>query len=301
MAMSYTSLTAAKGTPGAIATWVNYTKLDIGTVVDEAQALLYGEGRLRTREMKTSYDFTLAVNQAYLPLPTGFLDPIGDLQMATFNTRVKHKDAAYVKNNRNYTETLGTLGTDPFTTTTSSNTVSVNLPGHGFTQASVFYTTGAAAFNGATITGTFPINGITDANNFTIDISILGPTPSGSGSGGGAAVTYICDAIVPGTPLFWAIWDERVQFDQPAFQTTLCRLHYYQSLPLLAKTSNETNFLTNRYPKLMRVACLAAAAEFMKDDAEYQKYVTRLVQSIEAISMENDMHERGMELDPYIP
>jgi hypothetical protein len=300
MAMSYTSLTAAKGTPGSIATWTNYTKLDIGTIVDEAQALIYGEGRLRAREMKTSFDFTLTINQAYLPLPTGFLDPIGDLQMATFNSRVKHKDEAYVKNNRNYTETSGTLGTNPFTTTNLSNTVTVNLPGHGFSQASVFYTTGATAFNGATIAGTFPVNGLIDANNFTIDISVLGTTPSGSGAGGGAAITYIADVLQPGTPLFWGIWDERIQVDQPAFQVTLCRLQYYQSLPLLSST-NPTNFLTNRYPKPMRIACLAAAAEFMKDDTEYQKYMTRLVQSIEAISMENDMHNRGMELDPYIP
>jgi hypothetical protein len=41
MAMTYNSLTAAKGTSGAVATWVAYTKLDVPVIVDEAQALIY--------------------------------------------------------------------------------------------------------------------------------------------------------------------------------------------------------------------------------------------------------------------
>jgi hypothetical protein len=41
MAMSYDSLTAAKGTAGAITTWVSYTLLDIPTILDEAQTLLW--------------------------------------------------------------------------------------------------------------------------------------------------------------------------------------------------------------------------------------------------------------------
>ena len=32
----------AKGVTGSVATWVSYTLLDIPTIVDEAQALLYG-------------------------------------------------------------------------------------------------------------------------------------------------------------------------------------------------------------------------------------------------------------------
>jgi len=300
MAMTYTSLTAAKGTSGAIATWVNYTKLDIPVIVDEAQSLLYGEGRLRCREMMTDTVFTMPVGTAYQPLPSGFLEAIGPIEVTSFNTRIRHKDSAYVERNRNYTETSGTLGTDPFTTSAGSNTVSVALPNHGFSQDSAFYVTGATAFNGVTLNGTFPINGITDANDFTIDISSLGTTPNTSGSGGGSAVNYICDSLTQGTPIFFGIWDEQIKFDQAFFQTSLCRLQYYHSLPLLSAT-NQSNFLTKRYPKLIRHACMAAAAEFMKDDTEYQKWLTRLQQAIEAVSMENDMQYRGLELDPEIP
>ena len=305
MPMSYTSLTAAKGTPGAIATWVNFTLLDIGTIVDEAQTLLYGPGRLRAREQMTAVNFTMFQNFAAFPLPANFLDPIGPIYVTTFNTPIRHVDTQFLQRNRNYTETLGTLGANPFTTTSGSNTVSVFLANHGFTQESLFSTTGATTFNGVTLNGTFEINNIPDANDFTIDITPLGATPTASGSGGGSAVNYICDDLVEGTPYWFGIWNGTdgkplIHFDQAVFQTSLMQLQYFQSLPLLSPT-NQTNFLTNRYPNLMRVACMCAAADFMKDDNEYQKQFSRVLQMTEQIAVENDMVNRGMELYPEIP
>jgi hypothetical protein len=44
MAMSDTSLTAAKGTAGAIATLVSYSLIDTPTIVDEAQTLYGARG-----------------------------------------------------------------------------------------------------------------------------------------------------------------------------------------------------------------------------------------------------------------
>jgi hypothetical protein len=306
MAMSYSSLIAAKNTSGSIATWVSYTLLDLPPLVDEAQAMLYGEGRLRCREMMADAVFTLQANQSYVPFSSflppnaSFLEPIGRMNITSFNTFPKHHDSAFVQAARNYNEQSGTLGTNPFTTTSGSNTVSVFLTSHGFTQDSPFSVSGATAFNGVTLNGTFPINGITDANDFTIDITSLGTTPTASGSGGGSAVNYICDVLTLGTPIYFGIWNERVNFDSAVFQTCVGRLQYYQSLPLLSST-NQTNFLTTRYPNLMRVACMAAAADFMKDDIEYQKQFGRLQAMIEKIADENDMQYRGMELDPIIP
>jgi hypothetical protein len=300
MAMTYNSLTGPKGTSGAIATWASYTLLDIPTVVDEAQSLLWGEGRMRLREMMADYVFTMPVNGAYIPLPALFLDPIGPIFAATYNSQIKHKDSGYVQVNRTFNETTGTLPANPFTTAAGSNIVSVALPNHGFAQDSIFNTVGATAFNGVTINGTFPITAITDANDFTIDISNLNTAPTAASSGGGSAVNYICDSLVVGNPYWWGIWDEKIHFDQAFSQTTLCRMQFYHSLPLLS-TTNPTNFLTNRYPRLMRVACLAAAADFLKDSEEYQKQFGYLQQMIEKIEMENEMQFRGLELDPIIP
>ena len=103
-----------------------------------------------------------------------------------------------------------------------------------------------------------------------------------------------------GIPDFFGIWDEQIKFSCSLSQQTLGRLLYYQSLPLLSST-NQSNFLTNRYPQLMRTACVAAAADFMKDDGEYQKQTAKLTALVQGINAENDGSMRGMELDPYIP
>lgn len=298
--MTYTSLTAAKGLAGAVQTWINYSKLsiDVGTIVDEAQALLYS--MLRTREMRADFSFSVPAGNSYIALPTGFLDPIGKVSLLAFYKEVEQRDQNFVQQNRNYTETSGTLGTNPFTTTNGSNTVTVNLAGHGFNQDSVFNTSAATAFNGATINGTFPVTSITDANNFTIDISILGTTPSASGSGGGSAVAYVCDNLVSGFPNWYGIWNETIYFDTAFLQQIQGKLQYYRSLPLLS-TSNPTNFLTNRYPQLLRRACLAQAADWMKDTEEYEKHVTALSAMAEQVSIENDMSMRGMVIDTETP
>ncbi len=51
----------------------------------------------------------------------------------------------------------------------------------------------------------------------------------------------------------------------------------------------------------MRVACMAAAADFMKDTEEYNKQFTRLTSMVEKISNENDMQYRGMEHETDTP
>lgn len=301
MAMTYSSLVAAKGNAGAIATWINWSKIqvDVGTIVDEAQTLLYSLG-LRTREMRADYTFSMPAGGSYIALPTGFLDPIGRIERLTTISWARHKDQNFIQQNRNYTETSGTLGTNPLTTVSGSTIVTVSLAGHGFSQDSVFNTSGATAFNGVTINGTFPVTSIVDANDFTIDISVLGTTPNASGSGGGSSVAYVCDNLVPGSPNWFGIWNENLYFDCAFLQQEQCKLQYYKSLPLLSST-NPTNFLTNRYPSLLRKACLAQAADWMKDDAEYQKHVTALSALVEQVSVENDMSMRGMEIETETP
>ena len=301
MAMTSGTLSAAKGNSGALATWVDYTKLDVPTTIDEAQTLLYSA--LRVREMLADGMFTMTIGSTYMPLSAfspGFLEVIGRIWQTSLMTSIRHKDSNTVERNRAYTETNGTLGTNPFTTTLGSASVAVALPNHGFSQDSVFYTTGATAFNGVTISGTFRVTAIIDANDFSIDITPLGVLPSASGAGGGSAITYTCDSMIQGMPIVFGIWNNTIYFDQAFSQLTLCKLQFYQSLPLLSAT-NPTNFLTNRYPHLMRIACMASAANFMKDNEEYQKLSTLLMGMVQQVNAENDMSFRGMELDTDIP
>lgn len=297
MAMSYSSLVGSKSIPGSISGWVSYSRLDLPTIVDESQALLYS--LLRVREMRASTFFNMGIGSTWTPLPARFLDPIGKIFMPSFNTWISHKDLGFVRTARNYAETSGTLGSNPVTTTSSSTLVSIALTGHGFNQGSAFNMAGAAAVGGVTPNGTFEIVAVTDANNFVVDL--ISQTATSGATGGGTTIAYLCDNLTQGTPLWWSIWDERIQFDSAFNQAANCQLFYYQSLPLLATTTNETNFLTNRYPHLMRKACQAAAADFMQDDAEYQKTVTALQGLVGQIQYEADLELRGAELYAETP
>lgn len=296
MAMTWTSLTSPKGTSGSIMNWVNYSKLDINPVVDEAQALIYS--LLRCREMRTKFSFRMAQGSSAIALPSRFLDPIGRIFVPSYNIEFKRKDEGFVLSNRNYTETSGTLGTNPLTTTNGSTQVSVNLPGHGFSQESSFNISGSTAVGGITPNGTFDIVSVTDANNFVVDTLTM--TASAGATGGGSAIAYVCDNLAPGSPQNFGIWDEMLHFDAAFTQGSTCQLLYYQSLPLLSNT-NQSNFLTNRYPQVMRTACQAAAADFQKDDTEYQKCVARLTALIQTVAVENDGEYRGMELETETP
>jgi hypothetical protein len=293
--MTWSSLIANKGSPGSIANYLSYAKLvtEVPTILDEAQGLLYT--LLRCREMRTKTRFTLTPGAANTPLPQNFLDPIGRMMAFDYDWPFDHRDESYVQEARNWNTTSGVLGTDPFTVTNGSTQVSVSLPGHGFNQESAFYTTGATVLNGVTIAGTFDILSITDANDFVIDITPLGVVPTSSGSGGGSAVNYTCNNLVAGTPLFWAIWDEAIHFDQAFTVQLTCELLFFQSLPLLSST-NQSNFLTNRYPHLIRPACQARAAAYMRDDVSFQRELTILTGMVQSISAENDMMYRGADI-----
>jgi hypothetical protein len=295
--MSYASLVADKNTAGSIARWVNYSKLDADQILQEAQALLYS--LLRSREMRTHFNFDMAAGSSQLALPTGFLDPVGKIAMLGTGAKIEQRYQNFIQRRRTYTETTGGLGTNPFTTTSGSNLVNVNLPAHGFSQGSTFFTAGATAFNGVTIAGTFDVAAIVDANDFTIDITPLGATPGGSGAGGGSAATYICDNLVQGMPIYWGVWDETIWFDVAFSQHTNCNLQYFRALPLLS-AANPTNFLTNRYPHLLRKACTAQAWDFLRNDTEYQKDVAALTALVEQTNAEADLLYRGATFDTYL-
>ena len=295
--MTYTSLVGDKNTAGSIARWVNYSKLDADQILQEAQALLYS--MLRVREMRAHFNFAMAQGGDRVALPTGFLDPIGRISFLGTGAKAEQRYPNFIQRRRVYTETSGNLGNNPFTTASGSTLVTVNLPSHGLAQGSTFFTAGASAFNGVTIAGTFDVTALVDANNFVIDIAPLNATPNASGAGGGAAVTYIADNLIQGTPIYWGVWDETIFFDVAFAQSANCNLQYFKALPILSAT-NTTNFLTNRYPHLLRKAATAQAWDFMRNDAEYQKDVAALAALVEQTNAEGDLLYRGAAFDTYV-
>jgi len=300
MSQTWANLVAPKGQPGSIANFISYGKVQSETefILAEAQTLIYT--LLRAREMRTHTRFTMPAGSSVTAVPARFLDPIGDIGSLDYNQQMIHKDESYVKKARQYQQTSGTLGVNPFTTVQNSTSVTVNLPAHGFNQESVFYTTGATAFNNVTITGTFDISSIVDTNNFTIDISPLGVLPNATSAGGGSAAIYTANNLVQGTPLYWSIWDEEIHFDYAFSIQVTCELLFFQSLPLLS-ASNQSNFLTARYPHLIRQACNVRAAAFMRDTETYTRDLQLLQSMVQGVQNENDMHYRGMDLMTETP
>lgn len=296
MVMTYTSLVASKGTTGSIANWVNYSKLDLPVVLDEAQALIYEV--LRVREMKKEWVFGVVAGQSAVSLPTRFLDPVGDMLDIVNQTQYAHLIEGQINERRAYEQVTGSFGTNPFTTTLDSSLVSVGKTAHDITQDSTVTIAAATAVAGITLNGAFPVVSVTDANNYVID---TGDTLANAATtGGGAVATFTAQRMVDGSPSCWSVWNEQIKFDV-AFDAPATMKQLYFRQPELLSATNLSNFLTVRYPKLVRVATSAAAADFMKDDAEYNKHNTALLNLIQTTAAADDMIYRGASFGTETP
>lgn len=101
--------------------------------------------------------------------------------------------------------------------------------------------------------------------------------------------TYTNDVLDSGTPMEVAVFDEAFQFGCKADAQRKYDLVFFKTPDLLASSSNETNFLTTRYPYLLRTGCLAGAALYMKDMEEYNARFSDLVKFIQAANAESDL------------
>jgi len=102
-----------------------------------------------------------------------------------------------------------------------------------------------------------------------------------------------------GQPLRWSIFDERIQFDCPVDVTALPytgRLIYYATPAPLATVTNPTNFLTSRFPTLLRRACLAFGYEARNRADMMQAQLALLDPAIDDANRAADMSRRGQSL-----
>lgn len=298
MAMTYNTLVGPKGSAGSLMNWVGYSKIDVNTVVDELQALIYAS--LRVRQMRFQWVFGIPAGGSKVTLPARFLDPIGRL-IDNIGNRYQHVTESSVTDGRMFDSSLsGSFGANPFKTgAIGSGIVTAALPNHGLSQGSDITIASAAPVDGITINGTSLVTGIIDPNTFQF-VVVDGLATAGAITGGGSAATYTANKLISGSPLQWSIWDECLQFDGAFDTATQFRLMCYKSLPLLS-AANPSNFLTDRYPHLVREAGMAAAASFMKDDNEYTKHVGAMQQMIQSIAAEDDLLYRGADLYTETP
>jgi hypothetical protein len=291
MVMTWTSLAAPKGTAGSIANWVGYGKLDIPTIIAEAESMLYS--MLRVREMRTEWVFGMAIGEAQKVLPDRFLDPVGRIKDITNSTLYPQKIEGDV--NRAYEILTFSAVDNSLTPIAGTTTLQLHCTNSGINQGSVVTIAGAGVVGGLDPTGTWPVITRVDPSNLIIDV--------GNAVVAGATVTggvFTFNNLLSGVPSRWSILDGMVKFDLAFDAMAALKLPYYRS-PLPLSTAAPTNFLTSRYPKLMRVACLAAASDFMKDDTEYSKNLTALTALVQSTMAENDLIYRGSDIETDTP
>lgn len=95
------------------------------------------------------------------------------------------------------------------------------------------------------------------------------------------------------TPSRWAIIGETAYVDVQPVETFSGVLHYFKQPADLAATTNETNFLTIRYPSLLRFTCMAVAYQHMKDSVRTQEYSAYAENALQEAMRTNEMFRRG--------
>ncbi len=98
---------------------------------------------------------------------------------------------------------------------------------------------------------------------------------------------------VEAEPVYYAIWDEKFQFDCAMNAALSFTLLYFKS-PTLLSGSNETNFMTTRYPHLLRAACRKHAEIFTKNYAARDRAEDDLQKFLALIEQHDDLSYRGV-------
>jgi hypothetical protein len=104
---------------------------------------------------------------------------------------------------------------------------------------------------------------------------------------------YESGALITGTPYNFAIYGEAFQFDQAYAAAATLRLVGFKA-PTVLSLAVPTNFLTTRYPHVLRSACLARAFSYRNSDERADKELTLLAAYIAKANSESDLTYRGL-------
>lgn len=98
--------------------------------------------------------------------------------------------------------------------------------------------------------------------------------------------------LFEGTPSRWAIIGDTAYVDVACSEAFAGKLMYYKR-PTALSGSNETNFLTTRYPTLLRHALMGKAFEHMKDWTAAMQYLQMAEGKIGEAMATNDLYRRS--------
>jgi hypothetical protein len=97
-------------------------------------------------------------------------------------------------------------------------------------------------------------------------------------------------------PLFYSQTATAFEFDMaPSENIDLTLAGFFRPEPL--GPTNQTNFLTEKYPHLLRTAILIFVADFLNDDAKYARYTTRYQALLAQAMQSEDLNMLGLQYD----
>lgn len=106
--------------------------------------------------------------------------------------------------------------------------------------------------------------------------------------------TWTNGELDDGDPAFYGIYDELFQFDCKTTVEWQARALFYKRGAALS-AENETNFLTDRYPHVLRMACLATAARFSHDDDMFAREQRLFEAKVDELNAMDEFSRRGQE------
>jgi hypothetical protein len=104
---------------------------------------------------------------------------------------------------------------------------------------------------------------------------------------------YDAAVLSSGTPRNYAIFEEALQFDLAYDAAATLKLIGFKS-PTVLSLIAPTNFLTTRYPHILRSACLARAYNYRNSDERADKELSLLAAYIGKANAESDFTYRGL-------
>lgn len=99
-------------------------------------------------------------------------------------------------------------------------------------------------------------------------------------------------ALTVGRVSVYGIFNEAVNFDVRSNKAVSYTMLYYKRPDNLGP-SNQTNWLTTRYPNVLRAALMAYAYDARKEELEFRTYLAQAVALIQAANEEADLSRRG--------
>ena len=100
-------------------------------------------------------------------------------------------------------------------------------------------------------------------------------------------------------PRFWTTDESNIQFETQADKVYPYFFKYYGA-PADLGPNDQTNFLTSRYPRLLRVVCVAFAYEHLKNEREKLYYLKIGEGEIFEVNKESDLELSGVDLQVQI-